>query len=147
MLSVTTAKSLHDAGLVWNPAELDFFAIPLPGFEDQVFAITNMTVMAEPIRQQLALTFHGVAEWTLDHLWAGEAIWLPREEQLRELLEERLIGQPGGGLLLRTTPFGYRCEIHWQGQTLGFDEFEASEAYAAALLYLMQKQPGQETGW
>jgi hypothetical protein len=137
MLSLTTAKALHDAGLAWTPAELDFFAIPLPGFEDQVFAISNMTVLAEPIRETLALTFHGVAEWTLDHIWAGEAIWLPREDQLRELVEERLVGQPGGGLCLDTVPLGYRCEARLQGQTLAFEAFDASEAYGAALLHLL----------
>lgn len=138
MLSLTTAKALHEAGLAWTPADLDFFAIPLPGFEDQVFAISNMTVLAEPIRQNLALTFHGVAEWTLDHIWAGEAIWLPREDQLRDLLEDRLSGQPGGGLCLCAVSLGYRCELRQQGQTLAFEEFEASEAYAAALIHLLR---------
>lgn len=144
MLSLTTAKSLHDAGLIWQPAELDFFAIPLPGFEDQVFAISNMTVLAEPIREKLALTFHGVAEWTLDHLWAGEAIWLPSEEQLRDLLEERLVGQPGGGLCLCAVSFGYRCEVRQRGQTLVFEDFDASEAYAAALLHLLGAGGGSD---
>lgn len=138
MLSLTTAKALHDAGLAWTPVELDFFAIPLPGFEDQVFAVSNMTVLTEPIREKLALTFHGVAEWTLDHVWAGEVLWLPREGQLRDLLEERLAGQPGGGLCLCAVSLGYRCEVRLEGQTLTFDDSEASEAYAAALLYLLR---------
>lgn len=140
MLSLTTAKALHDAGLAWTPAELDFFAIPLPGFEDQVFAISNMTVLTEPIREQLALTFHGVAEWTLDHVWAGEVVWLPREDQLRDLLEERLVGQPGGELRLCTVRLGYRCEVRLRGQDLAFEAFDASEAYADALLHLLSSE-------
>lgn len=140
MLSLSTAKALRDAGLTWKPAELDFFALPLPGFEDQVFVITNMTVMAEPIRERLALTFHGVAEWALDHVWVGEALWLPREDQLRELLEEQLLGQPDAGVVLRTTPLGYRCEVHRQGRVLTFDAFDAAEAYAAALLHLLRER-------
>lgn len=140
MLSLSTARALRDAGLIWTPAELDFFAIPLPGFEDQVFVITNMTVMAEPIRERLALTFHGVAEWALDHVWVGEALWLPREDQLRELIEERLLGQPDAGLVLCTTPLGCRCEVHRQGRVLTFDAFDAAEAYAAALLHLLRER-------
>lgn len=140
MLSLSTAKALRDAGLTWKPAELDFFALPLPGFEDQVFVITNMTVMAEPIRERLALTFHGVAEWALDHVWVGEALWLPREDQLRELLEEQLLGQPDAGLVLRTISLGYRCEVHRQGRVLTFDAFDAAEAYAAALLHLLRER-------
>ncbi len=140
MLSVNTAKALRQAGLTWQPAELDFFAIPLPGFEDQVFVITNMTVMAEPIRERLALTFHGVAEWALDHVWVGEALWLPREDQLRELIEAQLLGQPEARLVLHTIPLGYRCEIHRQGRVMMFDAFDAAEAYAAALLYLLRER-------
>lgn len=140
MLSLTTAKALHDAGLAWTPAELDFFAIPLPGFEDQVFAISNMTVLTEPIREKLALTFHGVAEWTLDHVWVGEVLWLPREDQLRELLEQRLVGRAGGGFCLDTVSLGYRCEIRLQGQVLAFEAFDASEAYADALLHLLSPE-------
>jgi hypothetical protein len=140
MLSLSTAKALREAGLTWKPAELDFFAIPLPGFEDQVFVITNMTVMAEPIRERLALTFHGVAEWALDHVWVGEALWLPREDQLRELIEAQLLGQPEAGLALHTIPLGYRCELHRQGRVMTFDAFDAAEAYAAALLYLLRER-------
>ena len=138
MLSLRTARLLQEAGLAWQPADLDFFAIPLAGFEDQVFAISNMTVMAEPIRDRLAITFHGSVEWALDHLWAGEVIWLPREEQLRELLEERLLGEPQPALTLATSRYGYCCTIRRRGQQLAFEAFEAAEAYAAALLHTLQ---------
>lgn len=138
MLSLGTAQRLQEAGLAWKPADLDFFAIPLAGFEDQVFAISDMTVMAEPIRDRLAITFHGSVEWALDHLWAGEVIWLPREEQLRELLEARLLGEPQPALTLVTSRFGYRCTIRFRGHEVAFEEFEAEEAYAAALLHVLQ---------
>ncbi|MCO6453589.1 MAG: hypothetical protein J5I90_22595 [Caldilineales bacterium] len=137
MLSLATAKRLREAGLNWQPAELDFFAVPLPDLDEHIFVVSSITVMAEPIQKQLALTFHGVTEWALDHVWAGEAIWLPSEEQLREAIEERLIGQPDSALTLTTTPLGYRCDLHRHGQTHSFADFEASEAYAAALLQLL----------
>lgn len=41
MLSLTAVKAMLDAGLVWAPTELDFFAIQLSGFEDPIFAISN----------------------------------------------------------------------------------------------------------
>lgn len=138
MLSITTAAALREAGLDWMPRTLDFFAIPAPGFEDQVFVINDMTIMAEPISGRLAITFHGSVEWALDHLWAGEVVWIPREDQLREMLEERLAGEPEPALVFSTTQLGYRCDIRCGGQKRHFEEFNPAEAYAAALLYVLR---------
>lgn len=137
MLSMKTAEALREAGLEWTPALLDFFTVPYAGLENQVFVLSDMTVMAEPIRSRLAITFHGTVEWALDHVWVGEALWIPREDQLRELLEEWLLGEPQPALILRTTQLGYACEIQFRRQQLSFEGFEASEAYAAALLHVM----------
>jgi hypothetical protein len=136
MLTLTTARTLREAGLVWKPQNLDFFAIPMPEFEDQVFAINDMTVLAESLYGQPAITFHGTVEWALDHLLQGEVVWLPREEQLRELLEERLLGEPQPALTLETSRYGYRCTINTGGEIAAFEDFDASEAYAAALLHV-----------
>lgn len=138
MLSLTTAKALREAGLAWTPQNLDFFAIPMPDFEGQVFAINDMTILAESLYGQPAITFHGTVEWALDHVWLGEVIWLPREDQLRELLEDRLAGEGASALALSTTQTGYRCDIRYLGQPVNFEAFDASEAYAAALLYLLR---------
>lgn len=135
MLSLTTATALREAGLLWTPQNLDFFAIPMPEFEGQVFAINDMTVLAEALYGEPAITFHGSVEWALDHLWQGDVIWLPREDQLRELLEERLLGQQQPALTLETSRYGYRCTMAWRDEVLSFEGFEASEAYAAALLH------------
>lgn len=135
MLSLTTALALREAGLAWTPQNLDFFAIPMPEFEGQVFAINDMTILAEPLYGQPAITFHGSVEWALDHVWLGEVIWLPREEQLRELLEDRLLGETQPALTLETSRYGYRCTMAWRGEVLAFEAFEASEAYATALLH------------
>jgi hypothetical protein len=140
VLTLSTAQALRQAGLTWSPQPLDFFAIPMPGFEDQVFVINNMTIMAEPIRGKLAITFHGTVEWALDHVWAGEVVWIPREDQLRDMLEERLLGEPQPALVLSTTQLGYSCQIRFQGQALSFEAFLANEAYAAALLHVLQSE-------
>ena len=139
MLSFSIARQLQTAGLAWQPAPLDYFAIPMPGFEDQVFVINNMTIMAEPIRGRLAITFHGTVEWALDHLWVGEVVWLPREDQLRDMLEERLLGEFQPALTFSTPELGYRCDIRFQGRKLSFDGFGAAETYAAALLYILEQ--------
>lgn len=141
MISLNTAQALRDAGLRWEPAQLDFFAIPMAGLEDQVFVLSNMTVMAESIRSRLELTFHGTVEWALDHLWVGDVVWMPSEEQLRELLEDRLLGEPQPALTLETSRYGYRCTIHAHSETLAFEAFEASEAYGTALLRLLKSSP------
>jgi hypothetical protein len=138
MLSIATATALRAAGLDWTPRALDCFAIPSPGFEGQVFVINDMTIMAEAIGGRLAITFHGSVEWALDHLWAGEVIWIPREDQLREILEERLPGEPVPAFIFSATSLGYRCEIRFRGQQLSFEEFDPSEAYAAALLHVLR---------
>jgi hypothetical protein len=137
MISVNAAKALREAGLVWTPQNLDFFAIPMPEFEGQIFAINDMTILAEALYGEPAITFHGTVEWALDHLWLGDAVWLPREEQLRELLEERLLGQQQPALTLETSRYGYRCTINVGGEPVTFEDFDASEAYAAALLYAL----------
>lgn len=138
MISISTATDLRAAGLGWTPRTLDFFVIPSPGFEDQVFVINDMTIMAESIGGRLAITFHGSVEWALDHLWAGEVLWVPREDQLREMLEDRLAGEPAPALVFSTTQLGYRCELSFRGQKLRFEAFDPAETYAAALLHTLR---------
>jgi hypothetical protein len=139
MISATTAKALREAGLAWNPQNLDFFAIPMAEFEGQIFAINDMTILAEALYGEPAITFHGTVEWALDHLWQGDVVWLPREEQLRELLEERLLGEQQPALTLETSRYGYRCTINLDGEVVSFEDFDASEAYAGALLHLLSR--------
>lgn len=137
MLSQSTAEALRQAGLVWTPRALDFFAIPGADFAGQVFAITDMTITAEALYGQPAVLFHGSVEWALDHLWMAEVVWIPREDQLRELLEEWLAEEGADALTLVTTQLGYRCTIRSAGEALSFEAFDASEAYGAALLHLL----------
>ena len=60
--------------------------------------------------------------------------------QLRELLEERLIGERQPALTLSATQLGYRCSIRFGDQLLTFEAFEASEAYAAGLLHVLRSR-------
>jgi len=140
MLSLALAQELKAAGLVWELNKNDFFAIPDRGMDDSVFVISDMTVMVEIISGALAMTFHGAVEWALDHVEVTELVWLPREEQVRRILEQQLIGQPEPTLVLVSTADGYRCEIQYQNEFLAFEAFGASDAYGLALLYVMEHQ-------
>ena len=86
------------------------------------------------------VTFHGTPEWALDYVYLGEAVWLPEEGQLRELLHQRLTqdAQPVYDLLCLDGSF--TCVVAgWRGESLAFSAEETrSDAYAAALLHVMK---------
>lgn len=137
MISLTLAKKLKEAGLPWTPKENDFFAVPDRNMDETVFVISDMIVLLEVLHGQQAVTFHGVVEWALDHMMIAEIVWLPTEGQLRALLEKQLLNEPEPSLTLAALRDGYRCQIQFRGETLSFEAFGASEAYAAALLHLL----------
>lgn len=137
MLTVGTAQELRAAGLQWTPAALDFFILPLPELENQMFAVSEMTILAEKLHGEPALTFHGTSEWALDHVWTGDALWIPREDQLRQLIEERLAGYANWGLSLEAGPGGYRCRLQRDQVVAAFNGHDVSECLAAALLSLL----------
>ncbi|MEW5958411.1 MAG: pilus assembly protein CpaE [Chloroflexota bacterium] len=141
MLSLSLARQLKEAGLSWTPANNDFFAIPDRGLDDVIFVISDMTVLVEELRGQLSVMFHGAVEWALDHVLVTELVWLPTETQLREQLEQRLIGESQPTLTLVNIPDGYRCEIRFKGEARVFEGFGVSEVYALALLYVLAGQP------
>lgn len=142
MISIAMAQKLKTAGLAWTPAKNDFFMIPDRGLDDSLFVITDMTVFVEKISGQPAVTFHGTAEWALDHVLVAELIWLPTETQLRELIEQRLLGEPEPAMVLSSTADGYRCDIQFQGNVLTFEGFGVADLYAQVLLYLIEQQSG-----
>jgi hypothetical protein len=140
MLSLTLAKDLKAAGLAWTPAPNDFFVVPDRGLDEELFVISDMTVLVELVKGQLAVTFHGTAEWALDHVLVADLVWLPTETQLRDLLEQYLLDEAEPSLRLASTADGYRCELQFRGELLSFEAFGASEAYGAGLLYVLQHQ-------
>lgn len=138
MLSLTTARQLKEAGLQWKPALHDFFAVPDVGLDEKVFVISDLFTYVEQLHGHLAVTFHGSAEWALDHVLVAELVWLPTEAQLRGELEKRLATEGHPAVQLSSAPGGYSCEIRWRDQSLRFAAPEASEAYAAALLHVLR---------
>ena len=97
MIGLETARKLKAAGLHWEPAQGDRFAVPERGMDDRVFVINDMATIIEMIQGAEMVTFHGTPEWALDYVYLGEAVWLPDEGQLRELLQQVLVaGRPAG---------------------------------------------------
>ena len=141
MLSLTTARRLKTAGLAWRPTLHDFFAVPDRGMDDRVFVLSDMSVDIELLKGQSIVTFNGTSEWALDYELMSEVVWMPTEEQLRGALERRLAPGELPPFKLIHAPDGYWCEIRLAGQSLSFRAAEASEAYAEALLYVLEKNP------
>jgi hypothetical protein len=134
MLSLATARALREAGLTWEPAEFDTFAIPDRDMDDGQFVLNTMPAHVMLLDGVPVMAFAGAAEWALDYIAAGEVIWLPSEEQLRLQLTARLGGDPAFSLGLATTAAGCRCTVQSAGHTHTYTAADASEAYAAALL-------------
>ena len=81
MIGLETARKLKAAGLHWEPAQGDRFAVPDRGMDDRVFVINDMATIIEMIQGAEMVTFHGTPEWALDYVYLGEAVWLPDEGQ------------------------------------------------------------------
>jgi hypothetical protein len=103
VLSLELALALRDAGVQWHPAPGDVFVVPDRDLDEQVFVLSDMVVQTvQPPDGPPILAFNGTTEWALDSLEAHEAVWLPREDQLRALLGpafvslERVPGPPEG---------------------------------------------------
>lgn len=91
MISVELARRLQEAGVMWSPRAGDRFTIDEPELLGQVFWISDLTIEVHHYQDQTILGFNGTTEWALDSVPIDVALWLPREDQLRELLGNRLL--------------------------------------------------------
>lgn len=137
MITPAVARQLQQAGLEWIPAQHDFFTLPDSELVDKVFVITDMMAYVELMQGRPVATFHGTVEWALDYVTVAELLWLPREDQLRQLLVERLAGEAEPNLKLQSSRGWATCEITFEGQTRAFEAADASLAYGAALVHVL----------
>ena len=86
MVSLDLAIRLKAAGVGWLPANGDRFAIPNRELDDEVFVVSDMVVEVHDVLGGKVMGFNGTTEWALDSIPAGDVVWLPREDQLRDLL-------------------------------------------------------------
>jgi hypothetical protein len=129
VIDVQLAQRLKEAGLVWKPTPGDRFAIPDRDLDEQVFVLSNMTIEVYQVPEGRVIGFNGTTEWALDDVEIEEALWLPREGQLRELL--------GGTFRALRRGEAFEVDTVLLGEERTFSASSAEEAYAAALLHLL----------
>jgi hypothetical protein len=124
------ARALHTAGLRWKPASGDRFSIDGPEVSGDIFTVSEMTVEAHSYPTGTILGFNGTTEWALDSVAIEDALWLPREDQLRELL---------GNTFLSLVRVGEEFEVRilFRGEETGYRAVTAADAYGEALLTLV----------
>jgi len=150
MISAHLALALRDAGLRWHPAAGDRFVIPQPELIGELFTLSEMTIEAREYPTGTILGFNGTTEWAMDSVAQEEALWMPREDQLREKL--------GGTFVSLVRAEGRSAPRHastsadaptdgsvWEVTTLTGDAHEVAhrapdpaDAYALALLALIE---------
>ena len=130
MISTELARALRDSGLVWHPKAQDNFLIDQVEVDADVFTLSDMTVEAHEFDTGTVLGFNGTTEWALDSVSLDDALWLPREDQLRELLAVAFVS-------LERTPDGYTVAASIEGAQQIFPASDAANAYARALLAIL----------
>jgi len=130
MIPLDLATRLRAAGLAWMPRAGDRFAIPDRDLDDDVFVISDMTIEVHELPAGRVIGFNGTTQWALDDVDQDEVIWLPREDQLRELLGAAF-------QRLERTADGYRVLATVDGTAGDFRAESPEEAYGTALLRLI----------
>ena len=128
MLDLALAQQLRAAGLPWEPKPGDRFVLPLPDREEEVFILSNVIADVHRFENGNVIGFNGTTEWALDSVEQDDVVWLPREEQLRDLLGAAFVRleQVTGGYAVTATA--------GDGEDRRFVDIEAERAYARALL-------------
>jgi len=133
VISLTHAEGLSRAGVRWSPQDGDRFTVRTTEMSGEVFTVADMVVEARSYPTGTLLAFNGTTEWALDSVQLEQALWLPREDQLRELLGSSFRS------LARSNTAGYEvlAEIPGEPERL-FTADDAADAYAVAVLELVK---------
>jgi len=89
-----------------------------------------MTVVALVFETGTVLGFNGTTEWALDSVALDDALWLPREDQLRELVAAAFLS-------LSRDADGFTVVAIVDGSPSEFRAADAADAYARALLAIL----------
>jgi hypothetical protein len=132
VISTELARALRAAGLVWKPQPGDRFVLDRSEFDADVFTVSDMTIEAHVYPTGTVLGFNGTTEWALDSVALADAVWMPHEHQMRDLLRTgfRSLELDGDGL--------YRVTAVVGGEERVFEQVSAAEAYGQALLALIR---------
>ena len=135
MISRELALALRESGLTWHPESGDRFQLDLAEHveaevEADVFTVSEMTIEARRYPTGTILAFNGTTEWALDSVALADAVWLPREDQLRELLGTTFRS-------LTRLDDAFDVELVLGGARMRFEPPDVAEAYGLALLELI----------
>ncbi|WIB64085.1 pilus assembly protein CpaE [Curtobacterium sp. MCBD17_040] len=131
MISVDLARTLREAGLRWHPETGDRFVIDKPGVDDDVYTVSEMTIEKHEYPSGTILGFNGTTEWALDSVAADDALWIPREDQLRTLLGPAFVGLTRIDTAAQGVVHTVTCRIDDVERT--FAAPDAATAYGEAL--------------
>ena len=132
VIALDLARRLHDAGVVWSPRNGDQFWVPDRELDETIFTVSDMVVEVRDHAGGRVLAFNGTTEWALDSVEEHEAVWLPRLDQLIELLGPRFVSLSArsGGHVVRVR----RGQVEQEHVDVG-----AVDAAARALLGLLEQ--------
>jgi hypothetical protein len=125
--------------LDWTPTNGDQFFIPRPEISESVFTISDMVVELIVRNGEERFHFNGTVEWALDSVESDAVVWMPREEQLRDLLGDAFLSLDRVGDGFVVSGAGPAGAFHTEPQA------EASDAYAEALLVVLPARDGAST--
>ncbi len=89
-----------------------------------------MTVERHDYPSGTVLGFNGTTEWALDSVEASESLWLPREDQLRELLGPAFVRLTRG---MRNGQVAHTVTATIRGSDRTFAAADPAIAYGEAL--------------
>ncbi len=130
MISLSLARRLEAAAVPWVPGDGDRFMVPDRDLDDVLFVVSHMVVEIDDSPSGRILKFNGTTEWALDIVHSREALWLPREDQLRAMLGRHFVA-------LATAPGGYAVVIDHDGGEQRHEDADAECAYARAVLSVL----------
>lgn len=127
VISLDLARRLHDTGLAWSPRNGDRFWLPDRDLDQMVFTVSDMVVEVREHPTGRVFAFNGTTEWALDAVEQREAVWLPRLDQLLELLGPRFLN-------LTARSGGYVVRVRVRQREEDHVDVGATDAAARALL-------------
>jgi hypothetical protein len=130
VLSIDLARQLQSAGLSWTPARGDRFVVPDRDMDEDVFVVSDMVIEVHHSPGGAFMGFNGTTEWALDSIEQHRVLWLPREDQLRELIGDRM-------RRLERRPTGWDVVTAADGGERVSSADDAEDAYGTALLHLL----------
>jgi hypothetical protein len=132
VISRPLALRLREAGLVWRPAAGDRFQLLRQDMEAtgaEAFTVSEMTIEAHQYATGTVLGFNGTTEWALDSVALEDALWLPREDQLRAALKGTFLK-----LERDDDADGWRVVTVFRGERREFLADVPEDAYGMAVL-------------